>query len=116
MKEETTLFLSHFNNGIRYLHGGAESGFKHYTPEVHEPKLYRVHGKRYPRCFEMEVKATSLNQGDSFVLDLNEKLYIWSGSAANKYEKVAAMNFANGIKNGERHGGPELIYPQDRGG
>lgn len=80
MNEETSLFLSHFTNGIRYLHGGAGSGFKHYTPDVHEPKLYCVHGKRYPRCFEMELKASSLNQGDSFVLDLDDKLYIWSGS------------------------------------
>lgn len=43
--------MSHFPKGIKYMHGGIESGWKHYEPEVHVPELMRVHGDRYPRVF-----------------------------------------------------------------
>ena len=116
MNEETQLFMSRFPDGIKYLHGGAESGFKHYTPEVHVPTLFQVKGKRYPRCFQMEMKTSSLNEGDVFVLDLDTEIQIWTGKEANKYERVAAMNFANGIKNRERKGKPTLHHTRDVGG
>ena len=51
MEEETDLFLSYWRSGIHYLHGGVESGFKHVEPEVFEPRLLHIKGKRYPRVF-----------------------------------------------------------------
>lgn len=80
MNEETDLFASYFRNGIEYLHGGVDSGFRHVEPEVHEPKLKLVKGKRYPRVFNVPVEANSLNDGDCFILDLGMKIYYWAGS------------------------------------
>jgi len=116
MHEETDLFLSYFKAGIQYLHGGVESGFKHVVPEVHEPRLLLVKGKKYPRVFPVPVLASSLNDGDSFVLDLGTNIYIWNGAEANKFEKVAALNFAINVKNHERKMKAVLHYPQDMGG
>jgi len=67
---ETDLFMTYFPNGIFYLEGGVESGFKHVEPEVHEPKLLHIKGKRHPRVFSVPVSGSSLNDGDCFVLDL----------------------------------------------
>ena len=75
MGEESDLFLSHFANGIKILHGGVESGFKHYVPPVHEPTLWRVYGSRYPRIFHVPLKASELCENDCFILDLGENLY-----------------------------------------
>lgn len=111
MHEESDLFLSHFKAGIHYLHGGVESGFKHVVPEVHEPRLLLVKGKKYPRVFPVPVLASSLNQGDSFVLDLGTDIYIWNGEEANKFEKVSALNFAINVKNHERKMKAVLHYP-----
>jgi hypothetical protein len=55
MHEESDLFLSYFKTGIQYMHGGVESGFKHVVPEVHEPRLLLVKGKKYPRVFPVPV-------------------------------------------------------------
>jgi hypothetical protein len=111
MREESDLFLSYFKNGIQYLHGGVESGYKHVEPEVFEPRLLLVKGRKYPRVFPVPVTATSLNQSDCFVLDLGSNIYIWTGTDANQFEKVAALNFAVNVKNHERKMKAMLHYP-----
>lgn len=111
MNEESDLFLSYFKTGIQYLNGGVESGFKHVVPDVHEPRLLLVKGKKYPRVFPVPVSGASLNEGDSFVLDLGEDIYIWTGKDANQFEKVAALNFAINVKNHERKMKAMLHYP-----
>jgi len=83
MHEESDLFLSYFKSGIQYKHGGVGTGFKHVVPEVHEPRLLLIKGKKYPRVFPVPVQADSLNEGDSFVLDLGDNIYIWTGADAN---------------------------------
>lgn len=57
MNEESTLFMSHFPHGIKILHGGVASGFKHVEPEVIEPTLMRVVGARYPRIFPVPLEC-----------------------------------------------------------
>ena len=91
---ETDLFMSYFKAGLFYLEGGVESGFRHVEPETYEPRLLHVKGKRYPRVFSVPVSASSLNDGDCFVLDLGLQLYCWFGAQANMFEKAKAGEIA----------------------
>ena len=60
-REEGDLFLSYFKKGITYMKGGVASGFKNVEPEVHEPIMYHIKGKRTARCFPVDIKCSSLN-------------------------------------------------------
>ena len=113
MMEESPLFLSLFKSGIFYLEGGVESGFVHVEPKVYEKKLYIVKGKRYPRVWTMPMNASSLNEGDVFILDLGMKLYFWPGKECNVNEKVKGMEVLFNIKNAERGGHPVHFYPRE---
>ena len=42
---ESALFKSYFPV-MEYLEGGAESGFRHVTPEQYKPRLFHFHGDR----------------------------------------------------------------------
>jgi hypothetical protein len=114
--EESDLFLSHFPNGIKVLHGGVDSGFKHFEKPVHEPELLMVKGKRFPRLFTLEVKASNLNHGDVFVLDLGEHIYIYQGKDCSEQEKVSALNYCINIKDHMRQSHCKIDYPMDMGG
>ena len=79
---ESEKFLSYFrkNGGVEYLPGGIESGFRDVTqPKEFIVRLLHVKGERYPRIFPVEVKANSINEGDVFILDKNDKIYFWVG-------------------------------------
>jgi hypothetical protein len=52
----------------------------------------------------VEMKSSSLNQGDCFILDMGKKLYQWNGKDSNKYERVKALAVITEIRN--THGGP----------
>lgn len=116
MGEESDLFLSHFKNGIKVLHGGVDSGFKHVPPEVHEPELMRVYGGKYPRVFPVPLAAKSLCEDDCFILDLGDNIYNWYGSGCNSQEKLAALNYSINLKNHMRKTHAKLHYPQTMGG
>ena len=109
---ETDMFMSYFKSGLFYLEGGIESGFKKVEKEEFVPKLLHVKGKRYPRVFTVELAASSLNEGDCFVLDLNEQLYVWVGKDANLYEKVKAGEIAQAIKQDDRKMHARVDYVQ----
>jgi len=47
---------------------------------------------------------------------MGRDIYYWPGTECNEFEKVAALNFAIGIKNNERKGKAKLHYPIDMGG
>jgi len=116
MEEESELFMSRFDGGIKYLHGGCDSGFSHYVAPEHVPELMRVHGDKYPRVFPIEMKASSMNHGDCFVLDMGNNIYVWQGTEANKYEKNAAVYYAQNLKNHEMKSHAEVHFPQTMGG
>jgi len=47
------------------------------------------------RVLEMPKRRSSLNQDDSFILDVGKKLYVWDGAKANPFEKYKAITVAN---------------------
>lgn len=83
---ETDLFMSYFKQGLFYLEGGVDSGFKHVEPEVIN-RLLHVTGKRYPRVFNVPMSGESFNLGDCFILDQGHSIYVWYGPECNMFER-----------------------------
>lgn len=85
---ESQKFQSYFES-LNYQEGGIESGFRKVKPEEYEPRLIQVRRtKKSVRGIPVPVAATSLNQGDVFVLDCGTTAYLWVGESANAFEKT----------------------------
>jgi hypothetical protein len=82
--------------GVRYLEGGVSSGFRAETTQG--VKLYQVKGRRNPVLLEVPVSASSLNQGDVFILTSPAHIFLWIGRSANIHEKTKAVQFFDSIK------------------
>jgi gelsolin len=84
---ESDAFLKLFNNQIKLLSGGVDSGFKHVEPEKYRPRLLHLKGRRKIRVTEVELSSKSLNSGDVFVLDDGLTLLQWNGKKSGPMEK-----------------------------
>ena len=104
---ESEQFLQCFKK-VEYLNGGVASGFKHVERGVYQRRLLHVKGSRSVRVSTQPMKASSLNAGDVFILDLGTRLIQWNGTKANQKEKAKAMEVCVGIKNEERGGKPSI--------
>jgi len=102
---ESQLFISYFPKGVRLLSGGVESGFNHVKPETWEPRLLHIKGKKNVRTVQIDIKISSLNSGDVFVLDAGLILYQYQGRKAGKFEKVEGGRLLQAIDD-ERKGKP----------
>lgn len=47
-------------------------------------------GKRNCRVTEVPLAVKSLNQGDVFILDTADKIFVWNGPYSNQAEKTKA--------------------------
>jgi gelsolin len=95
--KETPQFVSYFGGAdLRYLAGGAESGFRHVEATPDAPHLYRVKGTdRGMSLSQVDLAKSSLNSGDSFLLFANRsKIWVWHGQDANPDEKARAAALA----------------------
>lgn len=111
---ESALFMSYFKDtGIEYLPGGVASGFKTVDPDAFEPRLLHVKGRRTVRVNQVELKATSLNTGDVFILDLGAKLFIWNGTECNRNEKAKGIETADHIRSNDRQGRASVVLLDD---
>jgi hypothetical protein len=107
-------FLSYFKNtGVEYLPGGVESGFVKVEERKFEPRLLQCKGVRYPRVFTVEMKAESINEGDVFILDMNEKIYFWPGKDCNVTEKMKGLEIVTNIRKSERHCHADIFFPRE---
>jgi len=108
--KESGLFLSYFakNGGIRILEGGAESGFRHVEPTKYKPRLMHLKGRKNVRIIEVPLSASSLNEGDVFVLDAGLTLYQWQGKKASQQEKTRAAQLCRQLDS-ERRGLPKVV-------
>jgi len=106
-------FLSYFkDNGLQYLPGGIESGFKIVDPDKPvETRLLQCKGERYPRVFSVPVEANSINTGDVFILETNEKIYYWPGPHCNVNEKMKGLEVTTNMRKSERHCKVDVWFP-----
>jgi hypothetical protein len=88
----------------------SSQGFKHIDPNNFTPRLFHVKGKHHVRVTQVATKASSLNQGDVFILDMGKEIYQWNGKEANKYEKFKGLEMVTKIKNEERGGKPTTTF------
>ncbi|KAL7643355.1 UNVERIFIED_CONTAM: hypothetical protein RMT77_006647 [Armadillidium vulgare] len=108
---ESVRFRSYFKDGIRYLKGGISSGFHHVTDEF-KPSLYQVKGKRFVVVHELpKISWNLMNEGDVFVLDCKEYIYVWTGSYSNNNEKLQGAKFATKLK--DEHGCGHVVIIED---
>jgi len=109
---ESELFKSYFPV-LEYLEGGAESGFRHVTPEEYKPRLFHFHGdRRKVEVKQVPLRLSSLTGDDVFILDLGRKAYKWTGATANKDERFKAMQYVNDLK-GRRNGRLKVEYIEE---
>jgi advillin len=111
---ESPLMQSLFPDGIRYLEGGVDSAFRHVDPSAYKPRLFHLKGKRNVRVQQVELKSSSLNEGDVFILDAGLNLYQWNGKEANKYEKAKGLELITKI-NGDERGAKAKLHFLDSG-
>ncbi len=90
--------------------GGIESGFRHVDPTAYKPRLFHLKGKRTVTVQQVELKSSSLNEGDVFILDAGLKLFQWNGKEANKYEKVKGLEMITKINAEERGNKAQIIF------
>ena len=69
-----------------------------------------VQGTVHARVSEVPAEVSSLNSGDIFILDLNDRLYLWSGKDANVQEKTRAREVLTALKE-FRKGQPQVTLP-----
>ena len=67
-------------------------------------------GKRTIRSVQVALSASSLNDGDVFLLDAGLTIYQWNGSSASRQEKFKALELATKIKDAERGGKAKLVF------
>jgi len=105
---ESSLFLSYFKDHLVLLEGGIESGFKHVEPEKYEPRLIHMRGKKRVRMTQVELKSSSLNSQDIFVLDQGLTIYQWNGAKSGHLERAKAAQYSTALES-ERNGMAKII-------
>jgi hypothetical protein len=109
---ESPLFQSYFK-GITYMEGGIASGFRAVKPDEYKPRLFQVRqASKTVRAFEVPVKASSLDHGDTFILDAGLKIYLWIGAESSAFEKSKGGALAHNLVAG-RQGKSKLISDVD---
>jgi len=112
MGYESDLFLSYFNNQIKLLSGGVESGFKIVKPTEYKPRLLWIKGKKKIRVTQVDLTTASLNSGDVFVLDLGLKIFQFNGAKCGPMEKQKAAQITRTLKD-ERKSQPQVIVVEE---
>jgi len=110
---ESTLFLGYFNNQIKLMEGGVDSGFNKVKPTEYKPRLMHIKGKKKIRVTQVELSYKSLNAGDVFILDLGLQIYQWNGSKCGPSEKQKGAQLCRALKD-ERKGLPKITVMEEK--
>ncbi|PSN56753.1 Villin-1 [Blattella germanica] len=104
---ESARFKGYFKLGIRLLKGGAASGFNHVT-DTFEPRLFHIKGRRAPTVTQLPIKWEYFNNGDVFVIDTKEIVFVWVGRSANNMEKLQAAKVAAKLR--DEHNASSVVF------
>jgi len=103
---ESDVFVSYFPEGISYLPGGVDSGFKVVQSDIFMNKLWQV--RRTPKkaiiVEEEQCTRASLNHRDAFIVQSERSIYVWNGDSASPFVKNKANQKAEQMEaesNGE---------------
>lgn len=105
---ESLDFTGCFPNGVQYLEGGIDSGFRNVeadegTMEL-PTRLMEIRKTRsVTRSFQVPLTYESLNEGDAFLLDHGKTIFTWFGENCSPFEKSHAAEMAHNMA-GNRHG------------
>jgi len=94
---ESDLMLGYFNNQIKIMEGGIDSGFKHVEPEKYVPRLLHLKGKRKIRVTQVPMEKGSMNSGDVFILDAGLTVWQFNGIKAGPGEKMKGAQLCRAI-------------------
>jgi len=102
---ETSQFLQLFANkgGVRILKGGYETGFHHVeinSPASYQPRLLHIQGTtaNHMRVSEVDLRTSSLNSSDCFVLDAGLDIYQFNGGKSKHVERNKASQVCSTIE------------------
>jgi gelsolin len=109
---ESGMFLGYFNNHIKILDGGVDTGFKHVEPEKYNPRLLHLKGKKRVRVAQVEMSPNSLNSGDVFVLDKGLEIYQFNGAKSGPQEKMKGAQLCRALDD-ERKGMPKVTVIEE---
>ena len=105
---ESSQFSEIFGGNIKVLDGGMDGGFRHVEADSSEmqvpTRLFRIHRAHHvTKSVQVPLSCSSLNDGDSFVLDAGTTIYTWFGSQSSPFEKEHTAQMAHNLAK-ERHG------------
>jgi len=92
---ESEAFASYFPDGLQYLAGGVESGFKVTQQDVFEKDIIQVRRANRKIVYEEEqVQLSTLNHRDAFILSVGREVFVWFGENCSPFVKQAANSKA----------------------
>jgi len=109
---ESDMFMGYFKNHITLLDGGVDSGFHHVEPTKYQPRLLHLKGKKKVRVTQVELKITSMNSGDVFLLDVGLTVFQFNGRQAGPQEKMKGAQTSRAISD-ERKGQAKVIVIEE---
>jgi len=107
---ESVRFKRIFKEGIVTLLGGTEAGLKQVQKVGHVARLFQVRGGKTPALTEVALEWTSMNHGDTFVVDTGSIIFIWAGETSSGMEKVVAAGLASKLRD---RVGEEIVHVRD---
>jgi len=99
---ESDKFKSYFSF-VTYMKGGCDSGFNHVGVDTYTPRLLHLSTgttKNIVQVKEVKLAKQSLNDNDSFVLDMGAKIICYNGPKSNLFEKTKASQYARELESG----------------
>jgi len=107
---ESDKFKSLYPDGITILLGGTEAGLRKAETNEEPANLFSIKGGKRPVLTQVPLAWSSMNHGDTFVLDSGKKIFVWQGRDSSGMEKLVAGQIAAKLRD---HVGESVVYVTD---